>query len=180
MFAALNLLDGTVIGSCKPQHRHEEFIAFMEQIDSSTPKRRALHLILDNYGTHKHPAVRDWFIDHPRFHLHFIPTSSSWLNLVERWFAELTCKHIRRGTFRNVPRLIKAIKSFLSESNKNPRRFVWTATPAKIMKKIKHCKEALETGHQRASRFTFKRPTSQEFSLRHYLEPKSLDPPRRF
>jgi transposase len=147
LFAALNVLDGTVIGSCLPKHRHEEFIKFMEQVDAATPRRRELHLVLDNYGTHKHPNVKEWFAAHSRFHLHFIPTSSSWLNLVERWFAELTRKRIRRGTFRNVPQLIKAIRTFLRENNRNPRPFVWTATPAKIMRKIKHCKEALETGH---------------------------------
>lgn len=146
LFAALNVLDGTVIGSCLPKHRHEDFIEFMEQVDAVTPKRRALHLILDNYGTHKHPAVKEWFAAHPRFHLHFIPTSSSWLNLVERWFAELTRERIRRETFKNVAQLIKAIRTFLRENNKNPHPFVWTATPAKIMRKLKRCKEALETG----------------------------------
>jgi transposase len=147
LFAAMNVLEGTVIGSCQPQHRHQEFIAFMEQIDLATPKRREVHLVMDNYGTHKHPNAQAWFAAHPRFHVHFIPTSSSWLNLVERWFAELTRKRIRRGTFKNVPQLIKAIRAFLRENNRDPRPFIWTATPAKILRKIAHCKQALETGH---------------------------------
>lgn len=147
LFAALNVLDGTVIGDCLPKHRHQEFIAFMALVDGSTPARRDLHLILDNYGTHKHPEVRAWFAAHPRFHLHFIPTSSSWLNLVERWFADLTRKRIRRGTFKNIAQLIKAIKAYLRDNNRDPRAFVWTATPAKILRKISHCKEALETAH---------------------------------
>lgn len=147
LFAALNVLDGTVIGDCQPRHRHQEFIAFMNLVDASTPRRRQVHLILDNYGTHKHPEVRNWFAAHPRFQVHFIPTSSSWLNLVERWFADLTRKRIRRGTFKNLKQLIKAIKAYLRDNNRDPRAFIWTATPAKIMRKISHCKEALETGH---------------------------------
>ena len=147
LFAALNVLDGTVIGSCKPRHRHTEFISFLGLVDRSTPKRREIHMILDNYGTHKHAAVIDWLAAHNRFHLHFIPTSSSWLNLVERWFAEITRKRIRRGTFLSVPSLIKAITDYLRENNKNPRPFVWTATASDIMRKIRRCKEALEAAH---------------------------------
>jgi transposase len=147
LFAALNVLDGTVIGSCAPRHRHTEFIAFLERIDRETPRRRELHLILDNYRTHKHKNVKQWLADHPRFHLHFVPTSSSWLNLVERWFAEITRKRIRRGTFRSVPALIRAIRQYLQENNKNPRPFMWTASAAKILRKIRHCQEALDTGH---------------------------------
>lgn len=144
LFAALNVLDGTVIGSCKPRHRHSEFISFLELVDRSTPKRREIHMILDNYRTHKHAAVKEWLEMHKRFHLHFIPTSSSWLNLVERWFAEITRKRIRRGTFRNVAALIKAINDYLQENNRRPKPFVWTATAATIMNKIRRCKEALE------------------------------------
>jgi transposase len=147
LFAALNVLDGTVIGSCKTRHRHVEFIEFLEQLDRSTSRRVALHLILDNYRTHKHPRVVAWLAAHPRFTLHFIPTSSSWLNLVERWFGEITRKRIRRGTFRSVPELTQAIYAYLRDTNKAPRPFIWTATAAKIMRKIKHCNEALDSAH---------------------------------
>lgn len=147
LFAALNVLDGTVIGSCKPRHRHEEFLEFMEEVDRKVPKRRSIHLILDNYGTHKHPNVKAWFAAHPRYHLHFVPTSSSWLNLVERWFADITRKSIRRGSFRSVRELIRAIVHYLRENNKNPKAFIWTASAATIMRKIRHCKEVLDAGH---------------------------------
>ena len=147
LFAALNVLDGTVIGACQPRHRHEEFLAFLQQLDRATPQRRELHLILDNYGTHKHPTVRAWLDAHPRFHLHFTPTGASWLNLVERWFAEITRKRIRRGTFRSVAALIRAIRSYLREHNQNPKPFIWRATASRIMRKVRHCKEALGTGH---------------------------------
>lgn len=144
LFAALNVLDGTVIGTCKPRHRHIEFISFLDRIDDATPRRREIHMILDNYRTHKHSVVNEWLEAHPRFHLHFIPTSSSWLNLVERWFAEITRKQIRRGTFRSVSALIKTINAYLRENNKNPRPFVWTASASSIMNKIRRCREALD------------------------------------
>lgn len=147
LFAALNILDGTVIGSCLPRHRHGEFLQFLERIEASTPRRREIHLILDNYGTHTHPKVKEWFAAHPRYHLHFTPTSASWLNLVERWFADITRKRIRRGTFTSVAALISAIREYMRIYNRNPKPFIWTATPSKIMRKVKHCKEALETGH---------------------------------
>jgi len=147
LFAALNVLDGTVISTCQPQHRHTEFIKFLERIDRSVPRRLAIHLVLDNYGTHKHPDVRQWFADHPRFHVHFVPTSSSWLNLIERWFAEISRKRIRRGTFRSVPELIRAIMQYVRENNRKPRPFIWTASVATIMRKIRRCKEASEAGH---------------------------------
>jgi transposase len=147
LFAALNVLDGTVIGTCQPRHRHEEFLAFLQQLDRATPQRRALHLILDNYGTHKHPTVRAWLEAHPRFHLHFTPTGASWLNLVERWFAEITRKRIRRGTFRSVAALTRAIRAYLREHNQDPKPFIWRATASRIMRKVRHCKEALGTGH---------------------------------
>jgi transposase len=147
LFAALNVLDGTVIGTCQPRHRHGEFLAFLQQLDRVTPQRRALHLILDNYGTHKHPTVRAWLDAHPRFHLHFTPTGASWLNLVERWFAEITRKRIRRGTFRSVAALIRAIRAYLREHNQDPKPFIWRATASRIMRKVRHCKEALGTGH---------------------------------
>jgi transposase len=144
LFAALNVLEGTVIGSCLPRHRHGEFLTFMERVDRATPRRREIHLIMDNYGTHKHPSVREWFAAHPRYHIHFVPTGSSWLNLVERWFAEITRKRIRRGTFRSVPELIRAIYQYLRENNKDPRPFIWTATASRILRKVNHCKEALD------------------------------------
>lgn len=147
LFAALSMLDGKVIGDCMPRHRHQEFIRFLKRIDAETPAGLDLHLIVDNYGTHKHPRVKSWVRQHPRFHLHFIPTSSSWLNMVERWFREITEKRIRRGSFNSVRELVTAIKEYLKCHNQNPRVFVWTASPDNIMSKIAKCKEALGTVH---------------------------------
>lgn len=147
LFAALSMLDGKVIGDCLSRHRHQEFIRFLKKIDAETPAELDLHLIVDNYGTHKHPRVKSWIRRHPRFHLHFIPTSSSWLNMVERWFREITDKRIRRGAFRSVPELIAAIKEYLDNHNQNPRIFVWTASVKDIMAKIAKCKEALDALH---------------------------------
>jgi transposase len=147
LFAALSMLDGTIIGDCLPRHRHQEFIRFLKKIDGETPAGLNLHLIVDNYGTHKHPKVTAWLNRHPRFHLHFIPTSSSWLNMVERWFREITDKRIRRGTFRNVPVLIEAIKNYIDNHNQNPQVFVWTAPVAHILSKVAKCKEALDALH---------------------------------
>ena len=147
LFAALSMLDGKVIGDCMPRHRHQEFIRFLKLIDAETPNDLSLHLIVDNYGTHKHPRVQSWLQRHPRFHLHFIPTSSSWLNMVERWFREITDKRLRRGTFSNVRSLIKAINDYIDTHNQNPRAFVWTATPTAILGKIAKCKEVFGTLH---------------------------------
>jgi transposase len=147
LFAALSMLDGTIIGDCLPRHRHQEFIRFLKKIDGETPVGLDLHLIVDNYGTHKHPSVKTWLRRHPRFHLHFIPTSSSWLNMVERWFREITDKRIRRGTFRNVPALIEAIKNYIDNHNQNPQVFVWTAPVAQILTKVAKSKEALDALH---------------------------------
>ena len=147
LFAALNMLDGTVIGDCMPRHRHQEFIRFLQLLNVKTPLDIALHLIVDNYGTHKHPRVQSWLKRHPRFHLHFIPTSSSWLNMVERWFGEITSKRIRRGSFKNVKDLIGAIKQYIDSHNQNPKAFVWTASVENIMRKISKCKEVLVTLH---------------------------------
>lgn len=147
LFAALSVLDGTVIGDCMPRHRHQEFIRFLKKIDATTRPELDLHLIVDNYGTHKHPRVTSWLRRHPRFHLHFIPTSSSWLNLVERWFRELTDKRIRRGSFRSVPELIAAITQYLDNHNQNPRVFVWTASVERILTKVAKCKEVLDALH---------------------------------
>jgi transposase len=147
LFAALSMLDGKVIGDCMPRHRHQEFIRFLKKIDSETPVGLDLHLIVDNYGTHKHPRVKSWIQRHPRFHLHFTPTASSWLNLVERWFREITDKRIRRGVFRSVPALIAAIKDYLHNHNQNPQVFVWSAPVEQILAKIAKCKEALDALH---------------------------------
>ena len=147
LFAALSMLDGKVIGDGMPRHRHQEFIRFLKRIDGDIPAGPALHLIVDNYGTHKHPRVKSWLRRHPRFHRHFIPTSSSWLNLVERWFRELTDKRIRRGVFHNVPVLIAAIHDYLNDHNQHPQVFVWSAPVERILAKIAKCKEALESVH---------------------------------
>ena len=145
LFAALSMLDGTVIGDCMPHHRHQEFIRFLQLIDVKTPADLALHLIVDNYGTHKHQRVQTWLKRHPRFHLHFIPTSSSWLNMVERWFRDITTKRIRRGSFKNVKELIMIIQQYIESHNQNPKAFVWTASVENIMRKISKCKDLLET-----------------------------------
>jgi len=137
LFAALNVLDGTVIGQCQPRHRHQEFVNFLEKIERTVPRRQEIHLILDNYGTHTHADVKDWLAAHPRYHLHFTPTGASWLNLVERFFSEITDRRIRRGTFRSVQELVKAIGSYIRDRNKTPRPFVWSAKPASILRKIK-------------------------------------------
>ncbi len=127
LFAALSILDGLVVGQCLPRHRHQEFLKFLRHLDREFPSELELHLIVHNYRTHKHANVEAWLAKHPRFHLHFIPTSSSWLNLVERWFRELTEKAIRRGVFHSVPDLIAAIEAFLAAHNDDPKPFVWTA-----------------------------------------------------
>jgi transposase len=145
LFAALNVATGTVIGQCLPRHRHEEFLKFLRTIDRQVPKGLAVHLILDNYATHKHPNVIAWLAKHPRFHLHFTPTSSSWLNLVERWFGNITDKAIRRGVFGSVPDLIAAIQVYLENHNDNPKPFVWTATAESILEKVRRGRQTLET-----------------------------------
>jgi len=127
LFTALSMLDGNLIEDCMPRHRHQEFIRFLKKIDTETPTGLDLHLIVDNYGTHNHPRMKSWLSRHPRFHFHFIPTSSSWLNMVERRFREITDRHIRRGTFKSVPDLIAAIKDYLENHNQNPQVFVWSA-----------------------------------------------------
>ena len=147
LFAALSMLDGQVIGECMPRHRHQEFIRFLNTIDTETPSALDLHMIVDNYATHKHPRVKSWLTRHPQFHLHFIPTSSSWVNMVERWFRDLTEKRIRRGVFTNVPELIEAIHEYLDNHNQHPKIFKWTASVEQILAKVAKCKEALETLH---------------------------------
>jgi transposase len=147
LFAALSMLDGRVIGDCMPRHRHQEFIRFLKKIDAKTSSALQLHLIVDNYGTHKHPRVQSWLRRHPRFHLHFTPTSSSWLNMVERWLRELTEKQIRRGSFHNVPALIQVIDQYIATHNQKPQLFVWSAPVEQILAKIAKCKEALDALH---------------------------------
>jgi transposase len=144
LFAALEILEGKVIGQCFPRHRHQEFLRFLRHLDDEFPEKLKLHLVLDNYGTHKHPKVQSWLQRHPRFALHFIPTSSSWLNQVERWFGELTQKAVRRGTFISVAELQEAIRQFLQAWNEAPRPFVWTATVEKIMAKVERARQKLE------------------------------------
>ena len=144
LFAALNVLTGVVIGECLPRHRHGEFLKFLRKIDREVPKGLAVHMILDNYATHKHPNVKAWLEKHPRFHLHFTPTSSSWLNLVERWFRELDDKAIRRGVFGSVPSLIAAIEEYLEANNDDPKGFVWTATAEQILEKVRRGRAILD------------------------------------
>ncbi len=144
LFAALDVLTGKVIGQCLPRHRHEEFLTFLRKVDRETPKGLQLHLICDNYATHKHPDVTAWLGKHPRVHMHFTPTSSSWLNLVERWFRELTDKALRRGVFHSVPDLIAKIEEYLDAHNDNPKPFVWTATANEILAKVARGRVALE------------------------------------
>jgi transposase len=145
LFAALSVLDGKVIGQCVPRHRHQEFLKFLRHLDQEFPEALELHLILDNYGTHKTPQVHRWLARHQRFKVHFIPTSSSWLNLVERWFAELTTKAVRRGVFVSVADLIQAIETFLGAWNENPKPFVWTAKVQDIMAKRERARAKLES-----------------------------------
>lgn len=144
LFAALEVLQGKVIGQCYKRHRHQEFLKFLRRLDEEFPGQTPLHLVMDNYGTHKHPKVQAWLKRHPRFVPHFVPTSSSWLNLVERWFGELTSKRVRRGAFSSVEDLQKAIGEFLDAWNENPKPFVWMATVESIQQKLARCRQTLE------------------------------------
>jgi transposase/transposase-like protein len=143
LFAAIDMLKGKVIGSCMPKHRHQEWIKFLKEIEAQTDPTRDLHLIVDNYATHKHPKVKAWLKRHPRFHVHFIPTSSSWLNVIERWFREITEKRIRRGTFKNVPQLIEAIYSFIAGHNESSKPYIWTAKADAIFEKVARARVSL-------------------------------------
>ena len=147
LFAAMNVLEGKVIGSCYPRHRNIEFLKFLRTINREVPPNLDIHMILDNYGTHGHPNVKLWLEKHPRFKLHFTPTSSSWLNLVERWFGEITRKRIRRGVFRSVPELVAAIEEYINCNNESPKPFVWTKRAEDIINKVAHCKAVFETLH---------------------------------
>lgn len=144
LFAALEVAQGKVIGQCYARHRHQEFLKFLKRLDAEFPAEVKLHVVMDNYGTHKHPRVQRWLERHPRFIAHFVPTSSSWLNLIERWFGELTGKRIRRGTFVSVEDLQRAIEEFLAAWNDDPKPFVWTATVDSIVEKLSRCKQTLE------------------------------------
>lgn len=144
LFAALQVVEGRVIGQCYQRHRHQEFLKFLRKLDAEFPDGKTLHLILDNYGTHGHASVLRWLKRHPRFVLHFIPTSSSWLNLIERWFAELSQRAVRRGAFRSVRDLQHCIDEFLVAWNANPTPFVWTASVERILEKIARARQRLE------------------------------------
>lgn len=143
LFAALEVATGKVIGQCLPKHRHDEFLTFLRRIDRAVPADLQVHLILDNYATHNHADVTKWLTKHPRFHLHFTPTSSSWLNLVERWFRDLDQKALRRGVFKSVPDLITAIEDYLNAHNDQPRPLVWTASAESILEKVTRGRVAL-------------------------------------
>jgi transposase len=144
LFAALAVAEGRLIGTCMPRHRHQEWIKFLKLIDQETPEDMDLHLIVDNYATHKHPKVQAWLKRHSRFHVHFTPTASSWLNLIERWFREITDKRIRRGVFHSVRQLVAAIEAYIGEHNDDPRSFVWTAKAETILEKVRRARATLD------------------------------------
>jgi transposase len=143
LFAAIELAEGKIIAECMPRHRHQEWIKFLKKIDAETPPELDLHLIVDNYSTHKHPKVKSWLARHKRFHIHFIPTSSSWLNVIERWFRDITQNRIRNGTFKSVPDLIQAILEYIDHHNANPTTFVWTKKAEDILAKVTRARAAL-------------------------------------
>ena len=143
LFAALNVADGTVISTCQQRHRHQEWLKFLKLIDASTPADKDLHLIVDNYATHKHPKVKSWLGWHPRFHIHLTPTSASWLNMVERFFRDITTKRLRRGVFHSVEELIGAIEAYIASYNNAPSPFVWTAKAADILAKVSRARHKL-------------------------------------
>ncbi|HWN12203.1 MAG TPA: IS630 family transposase [Pyrinomonadaceae bacterium] len=146
LFTALNTLDGTVIGTCMPRHRHQEWIKFLRLIDRETSKGKEIHLIADNYATHKHPKVKTWLERHSRFKVHFTPTSASWLNMVERFFRDLTHRRLRRGVFRSVGDLIAAIHEYLAHHNEDPKPFVWRKSAGDILEKVTRARQALVKG----------------------------------
>ena len=143
LFAALNVLTGQVLSMTDQLHRHQEWLKFLKTIDRNTPKKKELHLIVDNYATHKHPEVLDWLTKHPRFHMHFTPTSSSWLNMVERFFRDITDKRIRRGVFASVSELKTAIDEYIAVHNANPKPFIWTAKASDILAKVTRARATL-------------------------------------
>jgi transposase len=143
LFAAIELAEGRIIAECMPRHRHQEWIRFLKKIDAETPPELDLHLIVDNYATHKHPKVLNWLKRHKRFHIHFTPTSSSWLNVIERWFRDITCNRIRNGVFRSVEALERAIRDYIDDHNRNPKSFVWTKKAEDILEKVARARAAL-------------------------------------
>ena len=147
LFAALDVLQGKVIGRCMKRHRHQEFIRFLDTIETTVPRRKAIHAVVDNYATHKHPMVRQWLARHPRWTFHFTPTSASWLNAVEGFFAKLSRRRLKRGVFRSVPELQAAILRFIDEANHEPKPFVWTADPRKILAAVKRGRKVLDSIH---------------------------------
>ena len=147
LFAALNVLDGTIIGRNMKRHRHQEFIRFLNSVDAQVLRRKEIHAIVDNYATHKHPKVREWLNQHPRWTFHFTPTSASWLNAVEGFFAKLTTRRLKRGVFTSVADLKAAIDRFIEETNSDPKPFVWTADPKRVLAAVKRGKQALESVH---------------------------------
>jgi transposase len=147
LFAALNILDGTVTGQCMQRHRHQEFLRFLNRLERDIPAGKLVHVILDNYGSHKHAKVRAWLARHPRWTFHYTPTSCSWLNAVETFFAHLTRRRLRRGVFRSLVDLQAAINRYLAEHNRSPRPFVWTADPQTIIEKVRRGKEMLASIH---------------------------------
>ena len=144
LFAAIELAEGKIIAECMPQHRHQEWLKFLKKIDRETPPELDLHLIVDNYATHKHPKVKAWLKRHKRFHIHFTPTSSSWLNVIERWFRDITDRRLRRGAFKSVRQLIEAIMDYVHHHNNDPQTFRWTAKAADILEKVARAKSALD------------------------------------
>ena len=150
LFAALNVLDGQVIAQCQQRHRHTEWLKFLRQIDRETPKDKALHLICDNYATHKHPVVEQWLAKHPRFNMHFTPTSASWLNMVERFFRDITDKRLRRGVFTSVPELITAIGEYIAHHNTSPKPFIWTKSARDILQKVMRANTRLSSKQNEA------------------------------
>jgi transposase len=144
LFAALNALDGQVISLCQDRHRHQEWIKFLRLVEDATPAGKDLHLVVDNYATHKHPKVQRWLARHPRFNMHFTPTSSSWLNMVERFFRDLTHNRLKRGVFRDVEELIAAIDQYVDRHNEKPKPFIWTASANDILEKVKRARRALD------------------------------------
>ena len=143
LFAAIELANGKIIAECMPRHRHQEWIRFLKKIDQETPSHLALHLIVDNYATHKHPKVKNWLKRHKRFHIHFIPTSSSWLNVIERWFRDITCNRIRNGVFKSVAQLQQAIRDYIDHHNANPKTFIWSRKAEDILEKVARARAAL-------------------------------------
>jgi transposase len=143
LFAAMNTLDGTVISQCQTKHRHLEWLSFLRKIDRNTPKDKELHLIADNYATHKHPEVKAWLAKHPRIHMHFTPASASWLNMVERFFRDLSENQLRRAAFRSVPNLVSTIEQYIDKHNRHPKPFIWTAKASDILAKVTRARSKL-------------------------------------